>query len=82
MKKQIGRTVGTVDFALSRVFYVYGHLEGKGLLDDNIDDLEAITQICVNVANEWEEGRDIRNENEEGHPVPYAERVLLRRHGN
>jgi hypothetical protein len=73
--------VSTVDFPLTRTFYMYGHLEAQGLLDKSIDDLDQVEAICVEIAKNWENGVDVQNFEEEGYPTAYAERVLLERYG-
>lgn len=70
-----------IDFALTRVFYMYGVLEGQGLLSENIDDLDEIERICVEIADDWRNFKDIKNNEEEGYPSAYAERVLLEKYG-
>jgi hypothetical protein len=70
-----------IDFALTRTFYIYGHLEAQDLLDESIDDLDQIEEICVEIATNWKNFVDIRNEEEKGYPTAYAERVLLEKYG-
>lgn len=67
-------------FALSRTLYMYGFLEGQGLLKQ-ARDLDEIEQICIQVANDWKNRVDIQSEEEEGYPSAYASRVLLEKHG-
>jgi hypothetical protein len=70
-----------IDFALTRTFYIYGHLEAQNMLDESIDDLDQIEEICVQIATDWKNHVDIRDEEEEGYPTAYAERVLLEKYG-
>lgn len=70
-----------VDFALSRMFYMFGQLEASDVLSDSIEDLDQIEEICVKIADDWSNKVDIQSHEEEGYPTAYAERVLLENYG-
>ena len=44
-------------------------------------DYEDIESLCSEIVSDWENFYDIRNVEEEGHIIPYAERVLIERYG-
>jgi len=68
----------TIDFAHSRTLYMLGLLQGMGEIDARvIDDMDELTDLCSNIANDWINMVDIQNKEEEGYPQPYAERRLL-----
>ncbi len=69
---------------IAKVAYVFGNLEGRGLLDPhemNFGDIDELYAFFESVYLDWKDYKDIRTEGEEGYILEYAERVLLEKFG-
>jgi hypothetical protein len=66
---------------ISRVGYVFGVLEGEGRIKVEANSNDALFDIWRSIYEDWGTCKDIRNEDEEGYIVGYAQRVLLERYG-
>jgi hypothetical protein len=69
---------------IARVGYVFGILEASGKLDVyklNFSNNDELFDEWKQIYEDWKNYVDIKDENEEGYIVAYAERVLLERYG-
>lgn len=68
------------------IMYVYGLLEGEGLLEDKktekfLSSIELISKEAEQIYNDWDKRIDIETNEEDGYVMNYARRIILAKYG-
>ena len=67
--------------SIGKVAYIYGILEGQNKIYYDHSDIDDLEVLWENIYSNWADFEDIKDENEEGYIMAYAERILLERFG-